>query len=224
MFSALELTGGPILRWLKRVFIQVRVVIAVRRKLRRAGFTVNSKQLRALMYAPGFRDRLVQQPRAYDELYRALSVVIAPSTSESIALLRQMLTKAFRAGLEGSTQSSEFREDRADVRHDEAMSTFAAADESAWQARLNAMPPLRSEELRDLRTEWPMVTRLIADLATAPDRAEHLRRLAAYPPKYLEGAPASVFGLLADMAADLPALDDKRTSIRLIEVGLERGL
>lgn len=224
LFSALKLTGGPILRWLKRVFIEVRVGIAVRRKLRKAGYTVHSKPLREVMYEPGFRDRLVQQPRADDELDRALSSVIVPSTPESIALLRQTLTKAFRAGLEGSTQSSEFREDRADARHDEAMSTFAAVDESAWQARLNAMPPLRVEELCDLRIEWPMVTRLIADLATAPDRAEHLRRLATYPPNYLEGAPASVFGLLADMAAELPAPDDQRTSVRLIEVGLGRGL
>lgn len=224
LFAALELSGGPIVRWLKRVFIEVRVVVAVRRKLGKVDLTVNSKKLREVMYSPGFRDRLAHQPRANDELDRALGAVVAPSTPESIAQLRQTLTAAFRAGLQGSTQSSEFREDRADARHDEAMSMFAAADESSWQVRLSELPPLRAEELRDLRAEWPMVARLISDLATAPDRAAHLRRLAAYPPSYLGGAPASVFGLLADMASDLPAPDHQGTSVRLIEVGLERGL
>lgn len=224
LFTALELTGGPVRRGLKRLFLEMSVGIAVRRKLHRAGYTVYSRPLRQVMYEPGFRERLAQQSRDDDELNRSLAHVIASPTPESVAVLRRALTTAFRLRLDGSTASTEFREERAEARHAEVLSAVAGTDEMTWESRLAAMPPLRAEDLRDVRTQWPGIVRVVADLATSADRDALLRRWAAYPPRFLADAPASVFGVLADIAGDQMSPEVQQAANLFTEVGLERGL
>ncbi|MFB6612087.1 tetratricopeptide repeat protein [Agromyces sp. NPDC056379] len=224
LLTGAEFAGGPIVRGIKRLTREIRVAISVRRIMRRDGYTIDSKALRLVMYKPGFADRLARLPRDDDELTRALARVISPSTPDGVTLLRSALIRAFRSRLEGSTAASEFTEGQMAARHEEVLTVVIEAEDMAWEARLAAMPPLRATQFRDLRTEWPVVTRVVADIASSADRAALLRRWARYTPTFLSDAPPEIFGALADVSADLPSPEDQRVAEQFIERGLERGL
>lgn len=239
LLGLLELTGGPVIRVIKWVTLETGVVVTVRRTMRKAGYRVHSKQLRLAMYAPEFSHRLAAAPRDGDDLHHTLAPLIKPSNPDGIALLRDTLTEVFRRRQPGSTAASEFHEVASQSRHQENMTMLRqihslvgggseteapVGDDAAFDYRLAELHPLRAEELRELRIEWPATTRLVAALATSADRAALLRRWASHPPTFLDDAPPAVLGVLSDIASDLHGTHDDDLALTFIEQGLELGL
>lgn len=234
----LDLAGGPVIRLVKWVTLETRVVVSVRGTMRRAGYRVHSKQLRLAIYGPGFSSQLAAVPRNGDALHQTLSHLIDPTDPAGVSLLRETLTEAFRSRQGGSTASSEFHEISSESRHQEEMTVLReirtmvgganedapVGDEAAFDYRLAELHPLRAVELRELRAEWPTTTRLVAALATSADRSALLRRWASQPDGFLRDAPGAVFGVLSDIASDLPGGDEGELALTFIEQGLERGL
>jgi len=227
--DVLSIAGGPIVGAAKRVTLEIRVVASVRRQMSRAGFRIDSQRLRRLIYAPGFTSRLAQSRVPDDLLITDLAdVLLAPHRGDVHVArrLRDILITAVRTRLAGNSASTEFSDDRNEARTAEIVSVIEnhSNDEALFEHRLSAMHPVRAKDFRELRQEWAGTAKWLGTIAAAQDRLGLLKRWAAYPPGF-PGAPPAVFGLLADLAADLPpSRDAAEASEKFVEHGLANGI
>ena len=233
LLGLLDVSGNPAARFGKWITREIRVVRAVRRGMQSAGYRLDSKLLRQMLYEPGFGALLAEVPREDDALSMSLARVIFPSDRAGVLILRTNLTHAFRIRLSGSTPSTEFQEVANASRHGDVMSGLDAVlgrldgdtdDEHRFELRLAEMHPLRANELRDLRLEWPGVVRVIGAFAVSADRKALLGRWASHPPVSFQDAPPDLFGVLADIASDLPGMADQRLAEQFIRRALDRQI
>ena len=224
-----SVTGGPIIRGAKRLTLEIRVVASVRRHMHRAGFRIDSQQLRRLMYTTGFAPRLAQSRTSDDPLLAELaSVILAPrDTDEGAAiLLRDALVGALGTRLAGSSASSQFGDERNEARTAQIVRMVEnhSNNDALFETRLSGMPPLRAKDFRELRQEWGGAATWLGSIAAAQDRLGLLKRWAAYPPDF-HGAPPAIFGILADLASDLlPSRDAADAAKKFVKQGVERGI
>lgn len=224
-----SVAGGSIASVIKKATRVVRVVASVRRQMGRAGFRIDSQRLRRLIYSANFASRLAQSRVPDDSLMTELAdVILAPHRGDLAAAssLRDILINAMRARLAGSSASTEFSDDRNEARTAQIVGVIEnhSNDEALFELRLSGMHPLRAEDFRELRQEWAGAAKWLGAIATAQDRLGLLKRWAAYPPDFL-GAPPALYGLLADLAADLPpSREAAEASEKFIDQGLSQGI
>jgi tetratricopeptide (TPR) repeat protein len=224
-----SITGGPIARVVKRATLETRVVASVRRQMRRAGIRINSQRLRRLVYSTNFASRLAQSRVPDDSLMTDLAdVLLAPHRGDMAAAssLRDILINAVRARLAGSSASTEFSDDRNEARTAQIVGVIEnhTNDEALFEHRLSSMHPLRAEDFRDLHREWAGAAKWLGAITTTQDRLGLLKRWAAYPPDF-PGAPPALFGILADLAADLPpSREAAEAAAKFIEQGSDHGI
>jgi tetratricopeptide (TPR) repeat protein len=229
----ISLAGGPVIRGVKWLLLEARVVRKVRSELNTAGYRIDSIALRRVMYEPGFAERLALLPRDGDELDQALAGVIDPNDVDGVGLLRERLTRAFAVRLPGSTRTSQFSEDRAASRQQEIIETIelvrqgidsGARDDTVFEYRLTEMHPTRARAFRQLREVWPATAEVVGALATSADRVALLHRWASNPPRALTDGPSDLLGVISDVAADLPEVTDQELAISFIERALEKDI
>ena len=237
--SLIDLSAGPISRFLRSATREMRTVRKVRTVLRRAGYTIDSIQLRRVLYTRGIRDSLAVAPQPGDDISQLLASVISPKHSDGITLLRTTLTRELEHRLEGSTQTSQFGEVRAADRHQQVMGGFdqvmdgvdrieralaGGGDDTVFEYRLTDMHPIRANEIREIHAQWPGTADIVAAIATTADLTALLRRWASYPPPALATGPPELLGVIADIAEDIPGGDSRQLAVPFIERALELGV
>ena len=227
LIDALSRTTAPLSKFANWWTLEIRVVMSVRKSMSKRGVALNSKALRLVMYSSGFADRLAN-PRGDDpaKLNAELGGTLMGrhrDLSEEADQLRKLLVVAFRRRLPGSTPSSEFNESLEDARTATIIQHVddRSDDDGLFDHRVKGLHPLREQDFRELRAEWPRASRVLGALTTSPDRLALLRRWATNSAGLLESAPPETWALLADLAADLGEGD---LAGRLIERALAEGV
>ncbi|WP_165069081.1 hypothetical protein [Marisediminicola senii] len=158
-----------------------------------------------------------------------LGLVILPPDHASLdaaTVLRDTLVRGLRARLVGIAAAVEFADDRNEARTADIVNAIEnhSSDDTLFEHRLQGMHPLRAKDIRELRQDWEGAVRWLGVVTNNQDRFGLLKRWAASPPEFA-GAPPELFGILADLAADLPSSRDTAAiSSKFVEVGLERGI
>ena len=151
------IAGGPVARLVKWATVEVRVVVSVRRAIGRSGYRLDSKALRQVMYEPNFAQRLARSREPDDPLVRELAGVLLPphlGDSKAALELRDELTRALRARLDGSSRSSDFKDERDEARVDQILRAVESTttDDALFDQRLSTMHPLRADDFRDRKS------------------------------------------------------------------------
>ncbi len=224
------LTAGPVVRGFKWLTFEQRVVSSVRKAMNRRGYEVNSKALRLVMYGADFAKRLAESRGNSDALIDDLASTIVGNSDDlqnSAIALRDVLLEAFRSRLEGASRSSDFKDNRDEARTRQIIQSVenASADDGLFETRLSTFHPLRARDLRELREDYPRVTRILGLLTDSADQLALLKRWAATPPDLVTDAPPIIYGILADVAGDhRDEANAKTVAAKFLEHGLSRGL
>lgn len=188
-------------------------------KIRFFGLHAVLKRLDVLRaFQRGDWDHLKENEKAFAEL------INDPDDTKTTALL-QILIESYIANLkpaEATATQGQRLETLVEITHQETTRQIDArnSDEVTFEPNLQLLSRFRAEEARNIKSIWPNVSRVVAEIVASPDRKQTIEAWAGQRPAFMQDMPVAAACWMGSLATDYGA---RTTATEFYEEAIANG-